>query len=253
MREFSSKPFLLKACILYQCPSMGSYFLFACHVFSFAYHGTYLACKLFFRALEFTLRTGDKMNLFRLVGYYIERKNPDRLLRPGPRLEAARWLAAAGQLHIEAKWGEVIKEDDGGAKKGEWQWQRWTMGVGDDETGTDGRSFYYRSTNSREMAGHWKEGNSSDEKVNEKCGTRLGALASDSYLSLWLLQMEIKWDKIGNDKARKEKGRSAAEFEGHVCILSALKSTPENDKKSKLIKGTHTRKKTSIKVQHDMT
>ena len=80
----------LKACILYQCPSMGSYFLFSCHVFSFAYHGTYLACKLFFRALEFTLRTGDKVNLFRLVGYYIERKNPDRLLRPGPRLEAAR-------------------------------------------------------------------------------------------------------------------------------------------------------------------
>ena len=154
----------LKACILYQCPSMGSYFLFACHVFSFAYHGTYLACKLFFRALEFTLRTGDKVNLFRLVGYYIERKNRDRLLKPGPRLEAARWLAA-GQLHIEAKWGEVIKEDDGGAKKGEWQWQRWTMGVGDDETGTDGQSFYYRSTNSGEMAGHWREAASSDEKV----------------------------------------------------------------------------------------
>ena len=223
----------------------------SCFLFCLSWN---LSClQTFFRALEFTLRTGDKVNLFRLVGYYIERKNRDRLLKPGPRLEAARWLAAAGQLHIEAKWGEVIKEDDGGAKKGEWQWQRWTMGVGDDETGTDGRSFYYRSTNSREMAGHWKEGNSSDEKVNEKCGTRLGALASDSYLSLWLLQMEIKWDKIENDKARKEKGRSAAEFEGHVCILSALKSTPENDKKSKLIKGTHTRKKTSTKVQHDMT
>ena len=137
----------------------------SCFLFCLSWN---ISClQTFFRALKFTLRTGDKMNLFRLVGYYIERKNPDRLLRPGPRLEAARWLAA-GQLHIEAKWGEVIKEDDGEAKKGEWQWQRWTMGVGDDETGTDGWSFYYRSTNSREMAGHWKEAAGSDEKANEK-------------------------------------------------------------------------------------
>ena len=88
----------------------------SCFLFCLSWN---ISClQTFFRALEFTLRTGDKVNLFRLVGYYIERKNPDRLLKPGPRLEAARWLAAAGQLHIEAKWGEVIKEDDGGAKKG---------------------------------------------------------------------------------------------------------------------------------------
>ena len=163
MREFSNKPFFES---MHSLPMSlhGELFPVCLSCFLFCLSWNISCLQTFFRALEFTLRTGDKVNLFRLVGYYIERKNPDRLLKPGPRLEAARWLAA-GQLHIEAKWGEVIKEDDGGAKKGEWQWQRWTMGVGDDETGTDGRSFYYRSTNSREMAGHWKEAASSDEKV----------------------------------------------------------------------------------------
>ena len=182
MREFSNEPFFES---MHSLPMSlyGELFPVCLSCFLFCLSWNISCLQTFFRALEFTLRTGDKVNLFRLVGYYIERKNPDRLLKPGPRLEAARWLAA-GQLHIEAKWGEVIKEDDGGAKKGEWQWQRWTMGVGDDETGTDGRSFYYRSTNSREMAGHWKEAASSDEKVL-------------THFFFWLKWEKEMWNKIG--------------------------------------------------------
>ena len=91
---------------------------------------------------------------------------------------------AAGQLHIEAKWGEVIKEDDGGAKKG-----GMTMATVDNGCGgrrdRNRRPVVLLSVNQFKGDGRALKAGS-DEKVNEKkkCGTILGALASDSYLSL---------------------------------------------------------------------